>query len=130
MCHSWEDRERWEQMLAREADEERIRLIEAEQAKPQEPEPERADPRAGALTRLSRSSGLLSAPGGRGRPSLSGDRQKQIDLVSPAVKLDTWPGFVYLCLLDEHLERRRDLVVHIRGLAPKALAEVTAAGEH
>ena len=58
MCHSWEDRERWEEMQAREADDERIRL------------------------------------------------------------------------LDEHLERRRDLVVHIRRLAPKALPEVTAAREH
>ena len=52
VCHSWEDRERWEQMLAREADEERIRLIEAEQAKPQETEPEREEEREGELIRI------------------------------------------------------------------------------
>jgi hypothetical protein len=52
VCHSWEDRQRWEQMLAREADDERIRLIEAEQAKPQEPEPEREEEREGELIRI------------------------------------------------------------------------------
>jgi hypothetical protein len=39
-------------MLAREADEERIRLIEAEQAKLQEPEPEREEEREGELIRI------------------------------------------------------------------------------
>jgi hypothetical protein len=52
VCHSWEDRQRWEQMLAHEADEERIRLIEAEQAKPQAPEPEREEEREGELIRI------------------------------------------------------------------------------
>jgi hypothetical protein len=52
VCHSWEDRERWKEMQAREADEERIRLIEAEQAKVQEPEPEREEERAGELIRI------------------------------------------------------------------------------
>ena len=51
VCHSWEDRERSEEMLAREADEERIRLIEAEQAKVQ-PEPEREEEREGELIRV------------------------------------------------------------------------------
>lgn len=52
MCHSREDRERWEEMLAREADDERIRLLEAEQAKPQKPEPEREEEREGELIRI------------------------------------------------------------------------------
>ena len=52
VCHSREDRERWEQMLAREADDERIRLLEAEQAKPQEPEPKREEEREGELIRI------------------------------------------------------------------------------
>jgi len=52
VCHSWEDRERWEEMQAREADDERIRLLEAEHAKPQEPEPEREEEREGELIRI------------------------------------------------------------------------------
>ena len=52
MCHSWEDRRRWEEMLAREADDERIRLLEAEKAKPQEPESEREEEREGELIRI------------------------------------------------------------------------------
>ena len=52
MCHSWEDRERWEEMLAREADEKRIRPIEAEPAKPQEPELQREEEREGELIRI------------------------------------------------------------------------------
>ena len=52
MCHSWEDRRRWEEMLAREADDERIRLLEAEQAKPHEPEPKREEEREGELIRI------------------------------------------------------------------------------
>ena len=52
MCRSWEDRERWEEMLAREADDERIHLLEAEHAKPQEPEPEREEEREGELIRI------------------------------------------------------------------------------
>ena len=52
MCHSWEDRERWEETLAREADNERIRLLEAEQTKPQEPEPEHEEEREGELIRI------------------------------------------------------------------------------
>jgi hypothetical protein len=51
VCHSWEDRERWEQILAREAGDERIRLIEAEQATPQEREPEPEEEREGELVR-------------------------------------------------------------------------------
>jgi hypothetical protein len=52
VCRSREDRERWEEMLAREADNERIRLLEAEQTKPQEPEPEREEEREGELIRI------------------------------------------------------------------------------
>ena len=52
MCYSREERERWEQMLAREADEERLRSIEVEREAKEEPEAEREEEREGELIRI------------------------------------------------------------------------------
>ena len=53
MCYSKRDRERWEQMLAREADEERLREVEIEpQPQMEQSEPERDDEREGELIRI------------------------------------------------------------------------------
>jgi hypothetical protein len=52
VCYSREERERWEQMLAREADEERLRSIELEpEVEADEPETEREERREDELIR-------------------------------------------------------------------------------
>jgi hypothetical protein len=52
VCYSKAERERWEQLLAREADEERARSIDLEPQPKIEPETEPEEEREGELIRI------------------------------------------------------------------------------